>query len=334
MFPKLGVHWSRLEALRVADSINNYLGRLSNSTIPFVQITKIKQLDTLQLPDCDAINLQNILMFPSYPKMAYPEAQIIEANKAAYNLLVISDSFWWDIYERQIPWYCYRNNEFWYYNKTAYSNKWLGAKPVESFDIARNISQSDFVLIVCAESNLSTLGFGFISNALNALSKQVKATEQEIEAYVNQIKASPTWYDEIKKQAISKHVEEKQSLYDNAVYVFNLHGPAIEDMSVKDCIERIKNDEQWYSLMKSNAKAKGISLDSILVENALYVLKERNKKREHLLSIEHWMNVIKADETWFASTKVKASKASITVEQQLYEEARYMQSKPIDISKY
>ena len=334
LFPKLGVHWSRVEAIRVADSINKYLERLSNSTIPLVQITKLNKLDTLQLPDCDAIKLQNILVYPSYPKMAYPEAQIINANKATYNLMVISDSFWWDIYERQIPWYCYRNNEFWYYNKTAYSNNWLGSKQVEDLDVARHILQNDFVVVVCAESNLNTLGFGFISHALTALSKKITPNEQEIEAYIQQIKSSPDWYNEIKKQALVKHIDEKQSLYENAVYSFKLHGPVIKELGFKDYVERIKNDELWFGVIKQQAKDKKISLDSALIENALYVMKGRNSKREHLQSIDYWMKVIKANTDWFEATKAKANTSGITIEQQLYEEAKYMQSKPVDISKY
>jgi hypothetical protein len=282
LFPKHGVHWSRLEAIHIADSLNHYLSRLANLDWPQLKITKIDSSTTLQLPDFDAINLQNIFVSPSHSKMAY-------------------------------------------------SNKWNVPKVVKDLDVQRHILQNDIVLIVCTESNLDRFCFGFINSALNALSKPIEATENEKQAYVQKIKNDSVWYADIKKQAVDKKIAIEQALDENALYMIKTKGPIVKLMEVEDIVEQIKNDPTWFAMIEASAAKSNKTIDEVLQENAVYAFKEASKKQEHLLPLEYWINAISKDAQWLKTVSGDAKRAGISLQEQMFKEAKYMQARSVKL---
>jgi hypothetical protein len=331
LFPKLGVHWSKLETIYIFDSLNRHLSNLTKSDFPQLEITKMDSSNTLQPPDDDAINLQNLLVEIQHPTMCYPGVRVIDAYKASKNILTISDSYWWDAYGREIPLYSFKNNEFWYYNSSAYSNKWNGSKKVKEMDIARHILQSDVVIIVCAESNLGNFGFGFITNALKALENPPQATEQEIVDYIKTIKEDSTWFNGLKKEAEKNKKRIEQTLLDNANYMFGLKGPIIIQQTIEKTIEQIKADPSWLASIHEKAKNRNQSVEQILKEDAEFIVNKASSKRKHLLPLYYWITAIKADSVWLKDVKQKADKAGISIETQLLEEAKYLKTRPIEL---
>jgi len=59
--------------------------------------------------------------------------------------------------------------------------------------------------------------------------------------------------------------------------MFQFHGPRLREPNLQDAIFRIKNDAPWLEEIKRGAAKKGISLDSAIIENALYILAVRKK---------------------------------------------------------
>jgi hypothetical protein len=150
LFPQLGVHWSRLEAVRAADTMINYMATISGVDIPRIKIKSIIKKDTLEDPDNDIINSMNLLWYPEFKKMGYPEIEIIEKNKVKKNIIVVADSYWWDIYLRDIPKKVFENNEFWYYNKELWGNNYLGKTDPKTIDIKRHLMHSDYIIVLCS----------------------------------------------------------------------------------------------------------------------------------------------------------------------------------------
>lgn len=281
LIPKLGCHWSRLEAIRGADTILRRLSMMAANDLPEIKINRIRELDTMQAPDDDAIKSMNLLWYPTYKKMAYPEFEVIHKERAEKSILVVSDSFWWDIFLQKIPVYAFRNDEFWYYSKDAYGSRMTEKQDVSKIDVKRHILQADYILIIVTESNLSVFGFGFISKALAALDKEIKPTPQEVEDYKNAILDNKEWSAQIVKAAHDMKMPVDSALKMNINYMFQLHGPADREPTVEEIVRKIKGNPEWLAQIKKGAEEKGLNIDTAIRQNAEFVIWEgKNKKNK------------------------------------------------------
>lgn len=333
LFPKYGVHWSRLEAIRAADTINRYFSVRTQREIPKLVIRKINASDSLVAVDKDALTLLNLLSQPRIEKVGYPEAEILDAYKSSLHVLVISDSFWWDIYDLQIPWYCFASNEFWYYNTTAYSSAWLGSKSVNELDVKKKILQNDLVLLVCAESNINRLGFGFVKGAIEALKRPTKVTEDEIQEYVKATLNTPLWYQEQVQKSKTSGIPVEKIIYEDAQWMVQTQGPVKKPLNIEGVIDHIKNDGGWVAEIKRQAIERKITEDSSLMLNARYVMDGISDRMKHKRSLEDWINEIKSSKKWLQETERKARVNGVTPEQQLTDEASYLRNQPIFLKK-
>jgi hypothetical protein len=333
LFPKLGIHWSRLEAVKAADTIINYLGLLSNTDLPKIRMSDIKVLDTLQAPDNDIIDGMNVLFWPSYPKMAYPtHVNIDSTNKTKRNLLVIADSYWWDIYLRDIPKNVFKNNEFWYYNNEIYCNNQLGKSNTSQIDIKRHILQSDYIILMCTESNLSRLGFGFIGNAKKVLRTPIKPTQRETDDIIEVIRNTPSWHEQVKEKAAKRNISVDSMMILDADWYFQRRGPVKKAISVEGIKEFIKGDANWSREVASKAADKKISVDSMMTLDALWyitaIMKTTPTEKEPELTLSSVKESIYHNNEWMQDIRKKAAARGISVDSMMTLDAIwYMENK-------
>ena len=100
LFGQFGIHWSYYGMCLVADSLIRYMEHKRHIDMPNAYWTEI-ELHQPRGGDYDIGNGLNILRhFKSYD-MAYPNIRFeSDTNKTRPSLLVISDSFYWGIYDR------------------------------------------------------------------------------------------------------------------------------------------------------------------------------------------------------------------------------------------
>lgn len=317
LFPQLGVHWSRMEAVYAADSIVNYLAWVSKTNLPRIVITKTYSCDTLQSPDNDIIDGMNTLVYPTFKKMKYPEIDIDIVDRMKKNAIVVADSYWWDIYSRDIPKRVFQNNEFWYYNRELFGSSYLGKTDPTSVDIKRHLLFSDYIIILCTETNLSRLGFGFIGNAITALRKPITPTESELNLIIEFIKTTPAWYKDVETKAQKEKRTLENQLQLDAVWYFQKRGPIKLEIPLEEIKASIKLDEKWYNEVVLKASERKISVDSMMTIDAIWFrdnVLNYNPPKNPLIGIEKAKELIIHNPSWMKEIREKAKDRSITVD--------------------
>lgn len=317
LFPQLGVHWSRIEAVYAADTIVNYLSWVSKTNLPRIVITKTYISDTLQSPDNDIIEGMNTLMYPKFKKMKYPEIEIDMVDRVKKNAIVVADSYWWDIYSRDIPKRVFQNNEFWYYNQELFGSSYLGKTDPKSVDIKRHLLFSDYIILLCTETNLSRLGFGFIGNAITALRKPISPTETEVNSIIEFIKNTSTWYKDVEAKAQKEKRTLENQLQLDANWYFQKKGPIKLEIPLEDIKASIKLDEKWYNEVVLKANERNISVDSMMTIDAIWFkdnVLNYNPPKKPLIGLEKAKELIIHNPSWMKEIREKAKDKNISVD--------------------
>lgn len=169
IYPKCGIHWSSYGVSIVVDSLLTYFEeKCPELGVPDLSINNIDITRKLRDTDYDIGEGMNLLFRISNPKMAYPALNFTEKEgKVKPNLIVVADSYYWNIYGKGYSSRMFNNNSFWYYFKQSYNPEYPehpGPKEVTSLNIKDEIEDQDFILLISTDANLFKFPFGFINN--------------------------------------------------------------------------------------------------------------------------------------------------------------------------
>lgn len=172
LYPRCGIHWSFYGAAIAADSILKYIEKTKNTDIPDLIWKNIEVTDEARDVDYDCGDLMNLLWKIPSPNMAYVNLGFEDdPKKKKPNVLVIADSYFWNINNMGIPEHLFNGYSYWYYNSTAYS-KGAPDKGVSQLNLKEEIEKKDVIIIMGTEVNLYRFGYGFIENAYNLYKKK------------------------------------------------------------------------------------------------------------------------------------------------------------------
>ena len=337
LFPQLGVHWSRLEAVLATDTILKYLSAKSQTPLPLIKINRVTVKNELESPDDDIIKSMNLLYYPKHASQAYPEFSIDSLNKVKKNALVVADSYWWDIYLQQIPKNVFANNEFWYYNNELWGNNYLGKTDPKTIDIKRHILQSDYIIIICTESNYDKMGYGFISSAINNLRRKIIPTATEIEDIKAEILRNNQWIEQIKEKAGKRNLSFDSVLVEDAHWRFQYKGPVKQTISIEDVIVSIKINEEWMNEIRKKAIKENVSEEEMIRRDALWFMESVLKvkpaetvKNNKPSNFKEVVSFIKNTPEWMNQINEKAKDRGLSVDSMITLDAIwYMQQNNI-----
>lgn len=319
LIPQLGVHWSRLEAVRAADTILKYFSFISGTHLPEIQINQITEKKELESPDDDIVKSMNLLFYPRYKKMAYPEFSVNTTNKVKKNLLVVSDSYWWDIYLQNIPKNSFANNDFWYYFKDVWGNNYLGKKNIKEVDVKRSVLQNDFILIMISESNLDKMGFGFIGSAIHSIKRSISPSKEELELIMDNILKNSEWVKQIFDKSVKRNLSFDSVLVQDAKWYFQNNGPIHKGISLEDLKKSILDNPEWMLAIKNKIPTQKLPLDTLVKMEAISFMQESLKmnpfsKKAHLRNYKAMVEKIRSNSEWFLKVKDKAALQGIDLE--------------------
>jgi hypothetical protein len=169
LYPQYGIHWSYYGMCIVADSIINFIEDIRKIDMPDLYWDKIDLSDATG-SDYDIADGMNILWKLSSFKMAYPVIQTQpDSGKVKPSLLVIADSYYWDMYRYGFT-KVFSKNDFEFYNKQIYHDP--NEPPIDVSDVRLKdeIDNHDIFIIMATEANLPGMGWGFIEDAYNLFS--------------------------------------------------------------------------------------------------------------------------------------------------------------------
>lgn len=229
LYPQHGVHWSTYGAALAADSLIKTIESLKKIDMPNMYFDKVNMQQPKDV-DYDIADGMNLLFkFKSFD-VAYPEMKIENTKgKTKPKVLVISDSFYWGMYNLGIA-NCFTNDHFWYYNNQVYPESSTQELLVENLDLKAELNNHEVFVIMATEATLSKISWGFT--------------------------------EEVEKLFKGKSIHKPRMKQDRS--------------KIKSFIEFIKKDEKWLEDAAKRATEKNITLDSMLVLEAIWQLENKN----------------------------------------------------------
>ena len=220
LYPQFGIHWSNYASMLAFDSLVSYIENKTNTALPKRQLLSFKVSDSLEAPDNDILEGMNLLWPLKSFKMAYPTFDVIKESSRPkkLNVLVVSDSFWWHIYDSGLPGKVFEENRFWYYNEEMYPESFKETMLVSQCNYYENIRKADVIIILHSESTLFKFGNGFVDMCYEVICKPNKQKE-ELQKAKWSIRASPDWFKAIKLKANTYKVSVDSMLTLDALYM-------------------------------------------------------------------------------------------------------------------
>jgi hypothetical protein len=119
----------------------------------------------------------NLLFEYDNIKMSYSK-YIFEKSKIEkkLNVLIVGDSYGYNILNTGITNEIFNKTEFWYYNKGISPKRKNHSNKVKDLKILDEIGKFDVIIVLSTETNLFKFGFGFIDNFYEAIFKKQKKT--------------------------------------------------------------------------------------------------------------------------------------------------------------
>lgn len=220
LYGKAGIHWSKYGELLAADSLIKYIGKIRNVNMARIVIDSIKLETKNRSGDYDAGEGMNLLNeLPTYP-MGYPYFHLDKNNVSnTTKLMVMSDSYYWGMFNYSFPIDVFGGGQFWYYNKQIfpdYDGKGLMTNDV---NIKAEVEKHDVIVLLSTDANLATFPYGFIDDLYNSYFNKTYTRNKRLNEIIKIIKTTPTWLATIEQQAVREHITLAEAIQNNAEYV-------------------------------------------------------------------------------------------------------------------
>ncbi len=225
LYPQHGVHWSWYGAALAADSLINYIESKRNIDIPNLKIKSI-ELDDAKYGDEDIANGMNLLFkFKSF-KMAYPDLKTEdESGKTKPSVLVISDSFYWTMYNLGIT-KSFKDSHFWYYNKQVFPKPENTELIVSQLNLGDEIKNHEVFIIMASETSIKEIGWGsikqfsdfFKGKSSPLISSKTPEYIAKLKEIIAIIKSNTQWLSDTESRAKEKGISLDSSLVLEAMW--------------------------------------------------------------------------------------------------------------------
>lgn len=212
VYYKTCTHWSNISATYAADTLLRYMESRSGLNIPNIAIGE-PYYDTPREPDCDLEDLLNLLIPHQAEKYMYADVSVIPDTAAMKpKLIVIGDSFFWNMTYVLPLKEIFKYNHYWYYNSTIYFDS--KHKNTSEIDIVKELLDSDIVMLAYTTTQIYSIDRGFIPNALLHLCFDDDEIRSKVEGIKNNIKNSEEW-----SKSIAKKAKEQGRSFDEMVEI-------------------------------------------------------------------------------------------------------------------
>jgi hypothetical protein len=251
LFPQTGIHWSNYAALYAADTLIRYMEHLGDINMKNLVIGP-RTLDKARKPDDDLESLMNLIRPLPKPKCYYANTTTDGDTTAVKpKMIVIGDSFWWNI-ALQIPLgEIFSAAPYWYYNSSVHY--YPPYESVDELELKDELLTSNFIVLFYSASTQYRMNDGFTQNALEALEMVPEDValdttaflEREIQRNIAKLLANPNSMDMIREKAQKNGISTEEQLRADAEWVVNYqieHGTLNWPAKKRDMNEKTEND--------------------------------------------------------------------------------------------
>lgn len=169
LYPQYGIHWSIYGMCLAADSIIHFIENKRNIDMANIYWNKVDFEDPKN-EDYDIADGMNLIFRLKSFKMGYPRLKYeSDKNKVKPNILVVSDSYYWGMFNFGIS-NVFNQSHFWYYNKEIYPETFTKPLFTSQVNIKKEINKHDVILIMSTPATMTDMGWGVIEKMYDAYS--------------------------------------------------------------------------------------------------------------------------------------------------------------------
>lgn len=206
LFPQQGIHWSTYAQLMAMDSVNHRLEELLATDLPELVIDGIEMSEEQRGDEADIFRGLNLPIAPYGYPLAYPNWRPDTLNTPVPRVLVIGDSFYWNLYfNLGYSEHFFGGGDFWYYFQQALRGLQHVGNPRE-FDLETELRGYEAVVLLSTEPHYFDIGQGFVGHLAAELvaGRATPPTEAEIAKRTELVYASEEWLTYLKEKALQQ----------------------------------------------------------------------------------------------------------------------------------
>jgi len=222
LFPHTGSHWNSYGAAKGMDQFLNEFNKLSKYKVGEIKILN-STLKKERGPDPDIYGVLNLFKKLPDDITLSVDTKVIDSNTTKPRTMFVSDSFfhlWGEMGIRQL----FDSTAYnFYYHLLILENK---QKVEYKYPTEKLLNDFDAYVILCNESNLPRIGWGFIEQLYfhfypNTPHRAYYDAEFRDKLYIvmNDIKKDSVWYKKIEDKAVKNQISTTKQLYEDAVLV-------------------------------------------------------------------------------------------------------------------
>ena len=229
LYTRTGIHWSLYGVALAVDSLVGFMESKAGIDMVDFGWERIEVSSEARDTDNDIADGMNLLFPLKSGKLAYPVLKYgEESGKVKPDVLVVGDSYYWNIMGSGIASRLFGDNNFWFYNQEAHNPAWPAPRSVGELNLVEELEKVDFVILLSTEANLYKFPFGFLDNAISSYTQPSlaeKMTAAEREAKIREIMAGMRNSKEnmsmIREKALKKKVNVEEMLRLDAEWIYN-----------------------------------------------------------------------------------------------------------------
>jgi hypothetical protein len=224
LYPKTGIHWSDYAAIVALDSINKKLGTIRNyNPVEIYWTERVDNKDSVSTVDSDIENGMNLMFAINKPRMRYPVLKYDERNKQKPTVLNIGDSFYANVFDKEIPQKLFTNAGFAFFSQIK-SPFLQGTQDVANINLKEFIDKHDVVILMCTEGTIVNFPFDYdkkLANMYCASPFDKEEYQLKVESKKAEIRATPEWLQKITEKAAAKNISVEAMIAEDAAYMVN-----------------------------------------------------------------------------------------------------------------
>jgi hypothetical protein len=243
-------------------------------------------------------------------------------------VLVVGDSYYWNIVNTRIPAELFRNEAFWYFGKLVYPEFYAHPTYVKDLNVREEVEKQDVILLMTTERFLYKSDWNFI-DALYSI-YGVSSEYDRTYDYASQITINDEWFSMIIGKAKRQHLKVEEMLELDARFTYHEQEPQNYAVyyGVSEMESRIKKDKEWLESVRQKAAESNTPIDDMIRIDAEYMLSTTNPEAyQTYLRIQKNRKAILNDSTLAGETKKDAAYFLLDFEEMLYIKAEQMMKK-------
>jgi len=274
LYPKYGTHWSTYGMTLAADTLVRFVEDLCGKPMNHMKTGPVEISSDLRDTDFDGGKSMNLLWKPHTGKMAYPRISFENDSQLHRPMvLVIADSYYWNIYNSGLPKALFANDAFWYYHRQVYPDYYLDQKTTDQINIQEEVEKQEVILVMITERFLYT-AFWYFTDDLYRIYKP-EYREDYFYNYANIIRRDRQWFGEVLAESKKRQKSLEEMINSTAEYLYYTEFNDKIEKTPENYIAwykiLIRSDKNWYDQVLRKAYENALTADEMLERDAIWM---------------------------------------------------------------